>query len=142
MVVVTPSGELRHDRVVERRARAADQLLEVTAVDNEVAGLDAAIGVGVHSGDGIRHTLFAVFALAFGAQGAFAAPDDLGGTPGKSPYYKTRGDQSSHAKPGKGGGKGLGHCKHSLGGCASANSGDNGDDDNGSDAPALARTGA
>jgi hypothetical protein len=99
--------------------------------------------------------LFAVFALTFGAQGAFAAPDDPGDTPGKSPYHKTHGDQSSHAKPGKGGGKGLGHCKHSPGGCASANGGDNGngDDDNGngngdngngdngSDAPALASTG-
>ena len=79
--------------------------------------------------------LFAVIALTFGAQGAFAAPDDPGGTPGKSPYHKTHGDQSTHAKPGKGGGKGLGHCKHSPRGCgASANGGDNG-------APDLADTG-
>ena len=50
--------------------------------------------------------LFAIFALTFGAQGAYAKADDPGGTPGKSPYHKTHGDQSSHAKPGKGGGKG------------------------------------
>ena len=97
--------------------------------------------------------LFAVFALMFGAQGAFAAPNDPGDTPGKSPYHKTHGDQSSHAKPGKGGGKGLGHCKHSPGGCNGSNGsdpGDNGDNGNGDDengngdddnAPALANTG-
>lgn len=91
--------------------------------------------------------LFAVFALMFGAQGAFAAPNDPGDTPGKSPYHKTHGDQTTHAKPGKGGGKGLGHCKHSPGGCNGAGNGgdpgDNGDGDNGSDsnAPALANTG-
>jgi hypothetical protein len=83
----------------------------------------------------------------FGAQGAFAAPNDPGDTPGKSPYHKTHGDQTTHAKPGKGGGKGLGHCKHSPGGCNGAGNGgdpgDNGDGDNGSDsnAPALANTG-
>jgi hypothetical protein len=102
--------------------------------------------------------LFAVFALTFGAQGAFAAPDDPGDTPGKSPYHKTHGDQSSHAKPGKGGGKGLGHCKHSPGGCNGSNgsdpgdngNGDNGNGDNGNgvggngdngSSPALANTG-
>ena len=98
--------------------------------------------------------LFAVFALMFGAQGAFAAPNDPGDTPGKSPYHKTHGDQSTHAKPGKGGGKGLGHCKHSPCGCNNrgtggnggdpGDNGDNGNDENGSDnsnAPALANTG-
>jgi hypothetical protein len=82
--------------------------------------------------------VFAVFALTFGAQGAFAAPNDPGDTPGKSPYHKTHGDQSSHAKPGKGGGKGLGHCKHSPGGCGTSSGpggndpgGDNGNGDNG-----------
>ena len=96
----------------------------------------------------------AVLALTFGAQGAYAAPDDPGDTPGKSPYHKTHGDQSEHAKPGKGKGKGLGHCKHSPGGCNSSNGNDPGDDngndngdgdDNGSsssDSPALASTGA
>ncbi|MGH3473590.1 MAG: hypothetical protein ACRDOT_01605 [Aeromicrobium sp.] len=97
--------------------------------------------------------MFAVLALTFGAQGAYAAPNDPGDTPGKSPYHKTHGDQSTHAKPGKGGGKGLGHCKHSPGGCSSSNggpgdpgdngNGDNGDGDNGSSSsPALASTGA
>lgn len=98
---------------------------------------------------------FAVLALTFGAQGAYAAPKDPGDTPGKSPYHKTHGDQSSHAKPGKGGGKGLGHCKHSPGGCNGSNGngpgdngGDNGDgdngngDENGDSSPALASTGA
>ena len=99
--------------------------------------------------------LFAVLALTFGAQGAYAAPNDPGDTPGKSPYHKTHGDQSSHAKPGNGKGKGLGHCKHSPGGCGSSNgdpgdngdNGDNGDtngngDENGGSSPALASTGA
>ena len=101
--------------------------------------------------------LFAVLVLTFGSQGAFAAPDDPGDTPGKSPYHKTHGDQSSHGKPGKGGGKGLGHCKHSPGGCNSSGGGGNGpggndDDDNDSssssssgsspDGGALASTGA
>jgi hypothetical protein len=91
---------------------------------------------------------FAVLVLAFGAQGAIAA-DDPGDTPGKSPYHKTHGDQTEHAKPGQGGGKGLGHCKHSPGGCNSSNNpGGNGsgdDDGNGSDdnnGGALANTGA
>ena len=104
--------------------------------------------------------IFAVFALTFGTQGAFAAPNDPGDTPGKSPYHKTHGDQSSHAKPGKGQGKGLGHCKHSPGGCNSSGGGNgpggnngNDDDDNGNgsssssssstpDSGALASTGA
>jgi|SRR5688572_7463785 len=97
--------------------------------------------------------VFAVLALTFGAQGAYAAPNDPGDTPGKSPYHKTHGDQSSHAKPGKGGGKGLGHCKHHPGGCNGSNggpgdngddngNGDNGDDENGDSSPALASTGA
>ena len=95
--------------------------------------------------------LFAVLALTFGAQGAYAAPNDPGDTPGKSPYHKTHGDQSSHAKPGNGKGKGLGHCKHSPGGCNSSNGpgdpGDNGDGDGDGDgdsssSPALASTGA
>lgn len=93
--------------------------------------------------------LFAVLVLAFGTQGAIAA-DDPGDTPGKSPYHKTHGDQTEHAKPGKGKGKGLGHCKHSPGGCnKSSNPGghDPGDDSNGngsndSSGGALASTGA
>lgn len=75
--------------------------------------------------------LFAVLALTFGAQGAYAKPNDPGDTPGKSPYHKTHGDQSSHAKPGKGKGKGLGHCKHSPGGCGSSNGGPGDPGDNG-----------
>ena len=102
--------------------------------------------------------IFAVLVLTFGAQGAFAAPDDPGDTPGKSPYHKTHGDQNTHGKPGKGGGKGLGHCKHSPGGCSSSGGGGNGpggnnnDNDNDSssssssgsspDGGALASTGA
>ena len=93
--------------------------------------------------------LFATFVLAFGVQGAIAA-DDPGDTPGKSPYHKTHGDQTEHAKPGKGKGKGLGHCKHSPGGCSSSSSNpggnDPGDDDgngsNDSNGGALASTGA
>lgn len=78
--------------------------------------------------------LFAAVALTFGATGAYAEPNDPGDTPGKSPYHKTHGDQSDHAKPGKGGGKGLGHCKHDPGGCgraAGGNGDDNGNGDNG-----------
>ena len=90
--------------------------------------------------------VFAVFVLAFGTSGAIAA-DDPGDTPGKSPYHKTHGDQTEHAKPGKGKGKGLGHCKHSPGGCnkSGGNGNDpgddngNGDDDNNG---SLANTGA
>lgn len=77
---------------------------------------------------------------------------DPGDTPGKSPYHKTHGDQSDHEKPGKGKGKGLGHCKHDPGGCNGSNgdNGDNGDHDNGngdddngeSSSGALASTGA
>jgi hypothetical protein len=94
--------------------------------------------------------LFAAFVLAFGAQSAIAA-DDPGDTPGKSPYHKTHGDQTEHAKPGKGGGKGLGHCLHSPGGCNESGGGGNnpGDDDNDSsdndssdNEGALANTGA
>ena len=96
--------------------------------------------------------LFAVFALMFGAQTAFAEPNDPGGTPGKSPYHKTHGDQSDHGKPVKGGGKGLGHCKHDPDGCNGSNggdpgdngdngNGDNGDNGNGDNAPGLANTG-
>jgi hypothetical protein len=91
--------------------------------------------------------LFAVFVLSFGAQGAIAA-DDPGDTPGKSPYHKTHGDQTEHAKPGKGKGKGLGHCKHSPGGCNSSGGGgggggnDSGDDGSDSNGGALANTGA
>lgn len=96
--------------------------------------------------------LFAIIALMFGAQGAYAEPNDPGDTPGKSPYHKTHGDQSDHEKPGKGKGKGLGHCKHDPGGCNGSNGdpGDNGDngDDNGngdengeSSSGALASTG-
>ena len=59
--------------------------------------------------------VFAVLALTFGAQGAYAAPNNPGDTPGKSPYHKTHGEEASHGKPCKGGGKGLGHCKHSPG---------------------------
>jgi hypothetical protein len=70
--------------------------------------------------------LFAVFVLTFGTQGAFAASNDPGDTPGKSPYHKTHGDQSDHAKPGNGGGKGLGHCKHDPGGCDSPGGGGGG----------------
>ena len=98
--------------------------------------------------------IFAVFVLTFGAQGAFAKNSDPGDTPGKSPYHKTHGDQDEHGKPGKGKGKGLGHCKHSPGGCNKSGGGndpgDNGhngndnDDDNNSSSNggALASTGA
>ena len=91
--------------------------------------------------------LFSVFVLAVGTQGAIAA-DDPGGTPGKSPYHKTHGDQTEHAKPGKGKGKGLGHCKHDPAGCSSSsNPGGNGSDDDSNDSSssnggALADTGA
>ena len=97
--------------------------------------------------------IFAVFVLTFGAQGAFAKNSDPGDTPGKSPYHKTHGDQDEHAKPGKGKGKGLGHCKHSPGGCNKSGGGGNdpGDDghngndndsDSNSNGGALASTGA